>query len=180
MRPRPDTGHDALEAMTHRAASALRRAQGLLRRASPQHPGIGHPNLTVGLISGRHQHQCRARQGDDPPRPPRSPRKKTRRRWKRICASSSRGASRDFRGHPRRDRAGPARLAASPASRRGGADRADSAATARRSWAKRRRSRACRSTPMRGSTRRRAFRPSPTAPARAPSWRQTATAPTRS
>ena len=40
------------EAMTNRAANALRRAQGLLPGGSPQHPGIGHPNLTIGLISG--------------------------------------------------------------------------------------------------------------------------------
>ncbi len=47
----PETGHDALEATT-----AILRALYAERRDYPArvsaHPGIGHPNLTVGLISG--------------------------------------------------------------------------------------------------------------------------------
>lgn len=47
----PETGHDALEATT-----AILQALYAERRDYPSrlsaHPGIGHPNLTVGLISG--------------------------------------------------------------------------------------------------------------------------------
>ena len=47
----PDTGHDALQAMTGILAALYRERQGFPGRMS-SHPGIGHPNLTVGLIAG--------------------------------------------------------------------------------------------------------------------------------
>jgi acetylornithine deacetylase/succinyl-diaminopimelate desuccinylase family protein len=47
----PDTGHDALEAMTEVLRTLYAERQDYAARTS-KHPGIGHPNLTVGLISG--------------------------------------------------------------------------------------------------------------------------------
>jgi acetylornithine deacetylase/succinyl-diaminopimelate desuccinylase-like protein len=47
----PQTGHDALEAMTAVLAALYEERKDYPARVS-QHPGIGHPNLTVGLISG--------------------------------------------------------------------------------------------------------------------------------
>ena len=47
----PDTGHDALEAMTA-ILQALYAERAQYPSLVSQHPGISHPNLTVGLISG--------------------------------------------------------------------------------------------------------------------------------
>jgi succinyl-diaminopimelate desuccinylase len=47
----PQTGHDALEAMT-RVLQALYAERAAYPSRVSAHPGIGHPNLTVGLISG--------------------------------------------------------------------------------------------------------------------------------
>ena len=47
----PETGHDALQAMSAILAALYREREGFPGRVSA-HPGIGHPNLTVGLISG--------------------------------------------------------------------------------------------------------------------------------
>ncbi len=47
----PETGHDALEAMTEVLNALYKERQDYPERRST-HPGIGHPNLTVGLISG--------------------------------------------------------------------------------------------------------------------------------
>ena len=47
----PETGHDALEAMTAVLAALYAERKDFPSRRS-RHPGIGHPNLTVGLISG--------------------------------------------------------------------------------------------------------------------------------
>ncbi len=47
----PDTGHDALEAMHAVLGALYAERKGYTDRLST-HPGIGHPNLTVGLISG--------------------------------------------------------------------------------------------------------------------------------
>jgi len=47
----PETGHDALEAMTRILQALYAERQAYPQRRS-EHPGIGHPNLTVGLISG--------------------------------------------------------------------------------------------------------------------------------
>ena len=47
----PETGHDALEAMTTVLAALYEERKDYPKRVS-KHPGIGHPNLTVGLISG--------------------------------------------------------------------------------------------------------------------------------
>jgi succinyl-diaminopimelate desuccinylase len=47
----PDTGHDALEAMTEVLQALYRERKEYAERTS-KHPGIGHPNLTIGLISG--------------------------------------------------------------------------------------------------------------------------------
>ena len=68
----PETGHDALEAMTRDPAGALRRAQGLSGtrlEASRHRPSEPHGRADLR----RHQHQRRAGQGDDPPRPPHDP-----------------------------------------------------------------------------------------------------------
>jgi succinyl-diaminopimelate desuccinylase len=48
---RPETGHDALEAAT-RVLAALYGLRGGLRATVSGIPGIGSPNLTVGLIEG--------------------------------------------------------------------------------------------------------------------------------
>jgi acetylornithine deacetylase/succinyl-diaminopimelate desuccinylase family protein len=47
----PETGQDALEAMTRILAALYAERAGYPNRVSA-HPGIGHPNMTVGLISG--------------------------------------------------------------------------------------------------------------------------------
>lgn len=47
----PDTGNDALEAMTDVLQALYRERKEYAERIS-KHPGIGHPNLTIGLISG--------------------------------------------------------------------------------------------------------------------------------
>ena len=47
----PDTGHDALEAMTDVLQALYHERKEYAGRVS-KHPGIGHPNLTIGLISG--------------------------------------------------------------------------------------------------------------------------------
>jgi acetylornithine deacetylase/succinyl-diaminopimelate desuccinylase-like protein len=47
----PETGHDALQAMT-RILNALYAERGSYPNRVSRHPGIGHPNLTIGLISG--------------------------------------------------------------------------------------------------------------------------------
>ncbi len=47
----PETGHDALQAMTAILNALYAERSGFPDRMS-KHPGIGHPNLTVGLISG--------------------------------------------------------------------------------------------------------------------------------
>lgn len=47
----PDTGNDALEAMTDVLQTLYRERKEYAERIS-KHPGIGHPNLTIGLISG--------------------------------------------------------------------------------------------------------------------------------
>ena len=47
----PETGHDALEAMTQVLQTLYAERREYAARAS-RHPGIGHPNLTVGLIRG--------------------------------------------------------------------------------------------------------------------------------
>jgi succinyl-diaminopimelate desuccinylase len=47
----PETGHDALEAMTAVLNALYEERKDYPQRVS-KHPGIGHPNLTVGLISG--------------------------------------------------------------------------------------------------------------------------------
>jgi acetylornithine deacetylase/succinyl-diaminopimelate desuccinylase-like protein len=47
----PDTGHDALEAMTEVLQALYRERKEYAEKIS-KHAGIGHPNLTVGLISG--------------------------------------------------------------------------------------------------------------------------------
>ena len=47
----PETGHDALEAATAVLQALYAERADYPRRVSA-HPGIGHPNLTVGLISG--------------------------------------------------------------------------------------------------------------------------------
>ncbi len=47
----PETGHDALEAMTNVLQALYAEREGYRAQVSG-HPGIGHPNLTVGLISG--------------------------------------------------------------------------------------------------------------------------------
>jgi acetylornithine deacetylase/succinyl-diaminopimelate desuccinylase-like protein len=47
----PETGHDALEATTAILQALYAERSGYPDRVS-EHPGIGHPNLTVGLISG--------------------------------------------------------------------------------------------------------------------------------
>jgi acetylornithine deacetylase/succinyl-diaminopimelate desuccinylase family protein len=47
----PETGHDALEAMTQLLNALYEERKHYPERRS-KHPGIGHPNLTVGLISG--------------------------------------------------------------------------------------------------------------------------------
>lgn len=47
----PETGHDALEAMT-RVLNALYAERRTYPDRLSSHPGITHPNLTVGLISG--------------------------------------------------------------------------------------------------------------------------------
>lgn len=47
----PDTGHDALEAMTEVLQALYHERKEYADRVS-KHPGIGHPNLTIGLISG--------------------------------------------------------------------------------------------------------------------------------
>jgi acetylornithine deacetylase/succinyl-diaminopimelate desuccinylase family protein len=47
----PETGHDALEAMTA-VLNALYEERKDYPGQRSKHPGIGHPNLTVGLISG--------------------------------------------------------------------------------------------------------------------------------
>ena len=47
----PETGADALEAMT-RVLKTLYRERKEYRARVSKHPGIGHPNLTIGLISG--------------------------------------------------------------------------------------------------------------------------------
>jgi acetylornithine deacetylase/succinyl-diaminopimelate desuccinylase-like protein len=47
----PDTGHDALQAMTAVLQALYNERKQYASRMS-KHPGIGHPNLTVGLISG--------------------------------------------------------------------------------------------------------------------------------
>ncbi len=47
----PETGHDALEAMTKVLTTLYKEREEYPSRVS-EHPGIGHPNLTVGLISG--------------------------------------------------------------------------------------------------------------------------------
>ncbi|MBM3550001.1 MAG: M20/M25/M40 family metallo-hydrolase [Alphaproteobacteria bacterium] len=48
---RPETGHDALEAMTAILAALYSLRESFARRRSAV-PGIGHPTLVVGLISG--------------------------------------------------------------------------------------------------------------------------------
>ncbi len=47
----PETGHDALEAMTKVMRTLYKERKDYPSRVS-KHPGIGHPNLTIGLISG--------------------------------------------------------------------------------------------------------------------------------
>lgn len=47
----PQTGHDALEAMT-KVLTALYAERDEYSERVSKHAGIGHPNLTVGLISG--------------------------------------------------------------------------------------------------------------------------------
>ncbi len=47
----PETGIDALEAMTRVLTTLYKERAEYASRVS-KHPGIGHPNLTVGLISG--------------------------------------------------------------------------------------------------------------------------------
>jgi succinyl-diaminopimelate desuccinylase len=47
----PETGHDALQAMTAILSALYAERSGYPNRVS-NHAGIGHPNLTVGLISG--------------------------------------------------------------------------------------------------------------------------------
>jgi acetylornithine deacetylase/succinyl-diaminopimelate desuccinylase-like protein len=47
----PETGHDALEAMTAILQALYDERKRYGERIS-RHPGIGHPNLTVGLIAG--------------------------------------------------------------------------------------------------------------------------------
>ena len=47
----PETGHDALQAMTIVLDTLYEERKSYAGRPS-RHPGIGHPNLTVGLISG--------------------------------------------------------------------------------------------------------------------------------
>jgi acetylornithine deacetylase/succinyl-diaminopimelate desuccinylase family protein len=47
----PETGHDALEATTDILRALYAERRDYPNRVSA-HPGIGHPNLTVGLISG--------------------------------------------------------------------------------------------------------------------------------
>jgi succinyl-diaminopimelate desuccinylase len=47
----PETGNDALEAMTMALNTLYAERKDYAARVS-KHPGIGHPNLTVGLISG--------------------------------------------------------------------------------------------------------------------------------
>lgn len=47
----PETGRDALEAMNAVLAALYAERKDYAGRVS-KHPGIGHPNLTVGLISG--------------------------------------------------------------------------------------------------------------------------------
>ncbi len=47
----PETGHDALEAMTNVLHMLYEERKDYSKRVS-KHPGIGHPNLTIGLISG--------------------------------------------------------------------------------------------------------------------------------
>jgi acetylornithine deacetylase/succinyl-diaminopimelate desuccinylase-like protein len=47
----PETGHDALEAMNRILQALYAERRSYPGRVS-SHPGIGHPNLTVGLISG--------------------------------------------------------------------------------------------------------------------------------
>lgn len=47
----PETGHDALEAMLH-VLQALYAERNEYAGKVSKHAGIGHPNLTVGLISG--------------------------------------------------------------------------------------------------------------------------------
>ena len=48
----PDTGHDALQAMTAVLEALYAERKELPGTTSRNIPGIGHPNLTVGLISG--------------------------------------------------------------------------------------------------------------------------------
>jgi acetylornithine deacetylase/succinyl-diaminopimelate desuccinylase-like protein len=47
----PETGHDALNAMTQVLFALYGEREEYVAKVS-KHPGIGHPNLTVGLISG--------------------------------------------------------------------------------------------------------------------------------
>jgi acetylornithine deacetylase/succinyl-diaminopimelate desuccinylase family protein len=47
----PETGHDALQAMTAILQALYDERADYPERVS-KHPGIGHPNLTIGLISG--------------------------------------------------------------------------------------------------------------------------------
>jgi acetylornithine deacetylase/succinyl-diaminopimelate desuccinylase family protein len=47
----PETGYDALEAMTKVLRMLYKERKEYPSRTS-KHPGIGHPNLTIGLISG--------------------------------------------------------------------------------------------------------------------------------
>ncbi len=47
----PETGHDALEAMNKVMRTLYKERTDYPSRVS-KHPGIGHPNLTIGLISG--------------------------------------------------------------------------------------------------------------------------------
>lgn len=47
----PETGHDALTAMTQVLLALYAERSEYVEKVS-KHPGIGHPNLTVGLISG--------------------------------------------------------------------------------------------------------------------------------
>ncbi len=47
----PETGHDALEAMNAVLSALYKEREAFPNRLS-EHPGITHPNLTVGLISG--------------------------------------------------------------------------------------------------------------------------------
>ena len=173
---RPFTGVDALEAANAILAALYGWRGGLAARASAV-PGIGSPQMTVGLISGGINTNVvpdrvtfRLDRRMVPEENPAEVEAELRAVIARAAALHP-DARVDGQPHP-------ARRAADAHARPARSSPRFSAATRAASWASRSPPRACRSIPTPATTRRRACRSCSTAPGRIRSRKPTPTAPT--